>query len=238
MAMIWNHNISLLLVALLSLQLASQATRPIKTLDGKILRGHVTVWSTDLDKASGEPDGTKDPPARACLASARAKDCIDATAGKRSFPYLASIKPFTGSASVNLPSLFLFSAKTETDLSRQLHVLKLLGVNSDAKLLDIVDEVVVLSEQSQYSLSLRPKLSKWPVLQTADYIMVKGESHLGSHRYSIRTYVFSLLRQRYVLLDEYETKKKYPGLDQVEDLRVLEGERETSERRVLGKMVT
>jgi hypothetical protein len=94
--------------------------------------------------------------------------------------------------------------------------------------------LVQLTDQSEYRLWNLPQISTLPVLVTADFIWnfkageksnFTQETHFAAHRYSIQAFVFDPTRRAYVERVHFDTKKKYPGLDAVESIRVLEPER-------------
>jgi hypothetical protein len=51
------------------------------------------------------------------------------------------------------------------------------------------------------------------------------ETHLAAHRYAIRAYLFDPKASRYVDVVHYPTTKKYPGLDDVDEIKVLDAEK-------------
>lgn len=91
-----------------------------------------------------------------------------------------------------------------------------------------------LTDQSEYKLWNLPSISPYPVFATADFIwdfnaLEKSggseETHFARHRYRISAYVFDPKRQRYVQRIGFDTKNKYKGLDEADEIRVLEAER-------------
>jgi hypothetical protein len=95
---------------------------------------------------------------------------------------------------------------------------------------------VELTNQSEYKLWSLPHFSSIPVLVTADFIwdynaMEKSnyteETHFAHHRYTISLYIFEPKSGRFIRWLQYATTRKYPGLDDVDEIRVLESERPT-----------
>jgi hypothetical protein len=88
---------------------------------------------------------------------------------------------------------------------------------------------VELTNQSEFKLWNLPQFSHLPVLVTADFIweFEAGETHFAPHRYRIEAFVFNAKSGRYLQRVRYETTKKYPGLDEVDEIRVLTAERPT-----------
>lgn len=82
-----------------------------------------------------------------------------------------------------------------------------------------------LTNQSELRLWSLPSISNLPVVMTADFIWGSGETHFSTHRYVVRTYVFSAATGKYAEKLHYITHKKYPGLDEADDIKVLDAER-------------
>ncbi len=84
---------------------------------------------------------------------------------------------------------------------------------------------VILTEQSQYQFWSEPVISKTKLFITANYVWNHGETHFSRHRFRISSYLFEQQNGFYELRDEYITAKKYPSLDEVDRVKVLEAER-------------
>jgi hypothetical protein len=71
------------------------------------------------------------------------------------------------------------------------------------------------------------QFSSLPALATAYYAWGAGEAHFGAHRYCIDLYIFDPNSGAYRRRVRYLTSKKYPGLDEVETIHVLDSEKPT-----------
>jgi hypothetical protein len=95
---------------------------------------------------------------------------------------------------------------------------------------------VQLTQQSEFGVWNLPKISPLPILLTADFVWDfkaveasngQEETHLAAHRYDIRVFVFDSKTSHYLERLHYVTDKKYPGLDEVDQIAVLEPEKQT-----------
>lgn len=122
-------------------------------------------------------------------------------------------------------SLIIFTAESSSGGSGSLTILALLDAR-DGRLQNLLPEVKV-SNQSEYRFWNLPNVSAMPVLVTADFVwdFDKGETHFAHHRYRITSFVYDKQTGRYVQRDKFVTVKKYPGLDEVDELKVLEPEK-------------
>jgi hypothetical protein len=93
---------------------------------------------------------------------------------------------------------------------------------------------VQLTNQSEYKFWSLTQVSRLPVLVTADFIWDfgnpkdpndQGETHFAAHRYAIDVFEYNSKSGRYEDIVDYSTKKKYAGLDDVDEIRVIEPER-------------
>lgn len=93
---------------------------------------------------------------------------------------------------------------------------------------------VELTNQSEYKFWNLPNISKLPVFATADFIWDFGamrksnyneETHFAAHRYQINVFVLDPEAGRYLQKLSYQTTNKYPGLDEVDKIQVLDAER-------------
>ncbi len=122
-------------------------------------------------------------------------------------------------------SLVLFTAESSSGGSGSLTILALLDAR-DGRYQNLLPEVEV-TNQSEYRLWNFPRISAMPILVTADFIwdFDKGETHFAHHRYNITSFVYDKQAGRYLQRDQYVTGKKYPGLDDADEIKVLEPER-------------
>jgi len=88
---------------------------------------------------------------------------------------------------------------------------------------------VRLTNQSEHRLWNLPQVSAQPVLACADFIwnVQAGETHFDPHRYQIDAYVFDPSRGKYLKKLSYATTKEYPGLNEMDEIRVLGAEKPT-----------
>jgi hypothetical protein len=139
-------------------------------------------------------------------------------------------------------TLTLFSATFSGCGSGSLTSLAML-VERGGEFADLLPPVQV-TNQSEHRVWNLPQVSSLPVLVTADFIWdleagkksnLTQETHFAAHRYSIRAYVFDPTSRVYVERAHFDTKKKYPGLDAVESIRVLEPEQPQTIARLTHK---
>lgn len=62
------------------------------------------------------------------------------------------------------------------------------------------------------------------IFTVADFIWAEGETHFATHRYEIRSYEYCPSTSKYVLADQFTTRGKFPGLDDVESVNVIRPE--------------
>jgi len=91
-----------------------------------------------------------------------------------------------------------------------------------------------VTEQGEYRFWGEPSVSDTALLVLADYVFGDGETHFSAHSFRIDSYVFSSEVRHYQLRDEYVTSKKYPSLDEVDSITVLEQEKPEVLRRLQG----
>jgi hypothetical protein len=70
------------------------------------------------------------------------------------------------------------------------------------------------------------------LLVTADFFWMEGETHFSTHQYAVTVYRFDPEKDRYIKALSYRTSKKYPGLDEVDRVGVLNAERPEIVRRL------
>jgi hypothetical protein len=100
---------------------------------------------------------------------------------------------------------------------------------------------VELSNQSDYKLWSLPELSNLPVLVTADFIWANAdikksnfieETHSAPHRYRMNAYVYDEKSSRYLLKVHFDTAKMYSGIQDAEEINIVDAEKTV----ILGKL--
>jgi hypothetical protein len=93
---------------------------------------------------------------------------------------------------------------------------------------------VAVTNQSQRQMWSLPEVSSYPVLLTVDFHwdFAANETHFARHFYEVTAYRYEPSRDCYVETFTYVTKKKYPGLDETDRIRVLGPERDEILRRL------
>lgn len=196
-----------------------------------------TLVTVRVTSKSGPEEGTV--PAKLCVHSGEKTGCYEAvTEHETSLLGPFSLEPSYAPVRYDdgdTIGWLLFSAKTVPFTSRQDHMLALLVLSSSLQLSNVLPPVI-LSEQSEYSLWRDKRLSPMPILTTADYLFPfeSEETHFSAHHYRVQTYMADA-SGKYRLVDDYKTARKYPGLDTVDKIQVLEGERETFRSHLLSK---
>ena len=91
--------------------------------------------------------------------------------------------------------------------------LSILEYESGGKIVNLLPFVGV-TNQSERAVWSVPEVSRFPILVTADFDWMDGETHFSRHFYTVSAYCFSIKNDRYVKAFSYRTSKKYPGLDE------------------------
>lgn len=178
-------------------------------------------------------------PARICLGAVGESHCYSPPNDKFDPPsneaYIFGLEPKAKAVGrLNGKELTLFTAMFSGCGSGTLTQSSLLTVRN-GELVNLLPKVE-LTEQSEYKFWNLPQFSSLPVLVTADFIWdyeamkksnYKEETHLARHRYTISLYVFDSKSGRFVQRLQYATTKKYPGLDDVDGIKVLDTQRPT-----------
>jgi len=121
-------------------------------------------------------------------------------------------------------SLVFFWSRFSGGGSGTLDRLAILRYEPGGKIVNLLPYVCA-TNQSDRAIWNVPKASNFPVLLTADFDWMDGETHFSPHFYFVNAYRFDAQRDRYTKVFSYRTSKKYPGLDNAEHIRVLEPER-------------
>lgn len=133
-------------------------------------------------------------------------------------------------------ALVLFTGTFSAGGSGTLERLVVLRYEADGSITNLLPYVAV-TNQSDRAMWQLPEMSPLPILVTADFLwdFGSGETHLSKHFYQIHAYRYDASQDRYVEALSYKTAKRYPGLDDVERVRVLVPEREEIVRRLRGR---
>jgi hypothetical protein len=160
-------------------------------------------------------------PARICLASAGSGHCYTPPSDKYAFGLEPKAQTI---GNLNGQDLILFTASFPGGNGQLTHFAILKQQSAD--LVDLLPPVQ-LTSQSEYKLWDLPQFSKLPVVVTADYIwdIAGEETHFSAHRYHIEAFVFDSASGQYAQVFHYGTLKKYPGLDDVAAVKVLDAEK-------------
>jgi hypothetical protein len=121
-------------------------------------------------------------------------------------------------------SVVLFSATFSAGGSGSLDSLALLRYKDDGTIVDLLP-FVGLTNQSEHATWLMGKLSNYPILLTADFDWMQGETHFARHYYDVSAYRFDPATDKYSRVFRYKTSRKYAGLDETDTVRVIGPER-------------
>jgi hypothetical protein len=121
-------------------------------------------------------------------------------------------------------SFVLFSSQFSGGGSGTLDSLAILRFEGDGKIVNLLPFGGV-TNQSDRTMWQIASVSNFPILLTADFYWMEGETHFSKHRYTVTAYRFDPGLDRYVKALSYRTSKKYPGLDEVDRVDVLNTER-------------
>jgi hypothetical protein len=163
-------------------------------------------------------------PARICLGATGTAHCYAASGDK---DYIFGLEPKAMAVGqLDGGQLTLFTATFSGCGSGTLTNLALLTVKSGA-FVNLLPEVH-LTNQSEYKIWRLPQISSLPILATADFIwdFKAKETHFAAHRYHIEAFVYETKGRRYLRKISYDTTKKRPGLDEVDEIKVLDAEKQ------------
>ena len=170
--------------------------------------------------SSTDSDGIPTTASKLCIGPIATERCYAPPAQNPPFglgPKAQEMKIGTGER------VILFTAESFAGGSGSLTILALLVER--AGILENLLPKVTITNQSEYRLWKLPRISTSPMLVTADYLWRDGETHFAPHRYRITVYLYDNKVGRYSKRDQYVTTKKYPGLDEVDSVTVLEPEK-------------
>jgi hypothetical protein len=128
-------------------------------------------------------------------------------------------------------SLVFFSAQFSGGGSGTLDSLAILRYESSGKIVNLLPFVGVTNQSDRAMWSV-PKVSSFPILVIADFYWMDGETHFARHFYTVTAYRFDVQNGRYAKAFSYQTSRKYPSLDEVDQVHVLGSEREEILRRL------
>jgi hypothetical protein len=178
-----------------------------------------------------DANGFPTTPARICLGTTEMSCCYIHPDYMKDAPFGLSPKAQT-IAELDGQDLTLFTATFSGGGSGDLTNFALLVVK-DGGFVNLLPKVQ-LTNQSEYQIWSLPQFSKFPVLVTADFIWDfealkasngQQETHFARHQYSVRAFVFDTTSGQYLKRIDYTTQKKYPGLDEVDSIHVLDPEK-------------
>lgn len=164
-------------------------------------------------------------PARICLGTEGTEHCYAPASTK---DYIFGLEPTAKHVGqLDGKDLTLFTAMFYGCGSGTLTDFSLLTIRG-GEFIDLFP-AIRLTNQSEHKFWRLPNISNLPVWATAEFIwdFDAGETHFSPHRYAIEVYVFDPKANQYVERAAYKTKRKYPGLDDMDQIKVLEFERPT-----------
>jgi len=128
-------------------------------------------------------------------------------------------------------SFVFFSSQFSGGGSGTLDRLAILRYEQNRKIVNLLPYVGV-TNQSDRAVWQIENASKFPIVVTADFYWMDGETHFADHFYTVNAYRFDAEKDRYVQVLSYRTSKKHPGLDKVDQIHVLGSERAEILRRL------
>jgi hypothetical protein len=129
-------------------------------------------------------------------------------------------------------SLVFFSAQFDGGGSGTLDRLAILQLENGGKIVNLLPFVGVTNQSERLMWNV-PEASSFPILVTADFYWdTDKETHFSRHSYTVSAYCFDTKSSRYVEAFSYRTSKKYPGLDEADQVHVLGPERAEISRRL------
>jgi hypothetical protein len=170
-----------------------------------------------------DADGIPTSAARICLGASGTDHCYTPPSDKYAFGLDPTARTI---AKINRKDLILFTATFYGGGSGDLTNLALLEERG-GEFVNLLP-VLQLTNQSEYRFWGLSRFSTLPVLVTADFVwdFEAHETHFAHHRYSIHGYAYDPKTGKYTEQTHYVTFKKYPGLDEVDSVHVLDAERQ------------
>jgi hypothetical protein len=112
----------------------------------------------------------------------------------------------------------------------RLSFLQYQDVGGAGKLIELLPYVAV-TNSDEWTRWSEPGISAYPILVVAHAIWAKGETHFGSHHYTVEAWTFDPSADRYGRVLSYVTSRRYDGGDQGR-VRVVGPERPEILRRL------
>jgi hypothetical protein len=126
----------------------------------------------------------------------------------------------------------LFSATFSGGGSGTLDSLSILRYEAGGKIVNLLP-FVGLTNQGEKAVWSIPGVSGFPILVTADADWdIPKETHFARHFFEVSAYRFDPHQGVYARVLRYRTSKKYKSLDETDDIRVIEPERQEIMRRL------
>jgi hypothetical protein len=196
---------------------------------------NVDFPSFKLLSGATDPDGLPTSGAKLCLLKA-AGTCFQMpsnngySASTVTYEYglepMAEKLPLKGGG-----SLVFFSSQYSGGGSGTLDSLASLRYEPDGQIVNLLPYIGV-TNQSDRAVWQIASVSDFPLLVTADFYWMEGETHFSEHEYTVSAYRFDAGKGRYVKALSYRTSRRYPGLDEVDRIHVLNSERTQILRRL------
>lgn len=204
----------------------------LRTAIATIAVGSTAMCFAQVRVIPGEPEedcGARTP-ARVCLGTSGTDHCF---APSSTNLYIFGLEPEAVQIGrIDTKPLVLFSATFSGCGSGTLTDYSLLIVNN-GEFVNLAP-VIRLSKQSEYKVWRVPEISRYPVLATADFIWDfkalensggQEETHFARHRYHVQAYVYDPVAHSYIQKAAFDTVRKYKGLDETDEIRVLNSEK-------------
>jgi len=173
---------------------------------GKVVLEVLPGQQKDLEELGGETR-----PAKVCIAGLGSKSCYIAQA--RRINFARDAQAYT----VDLGeghSAVLFHGRY-VGLNDEWELVAILGLGSRGQLNNLLPTVVI-SMQDHFRVWRDSKISDGELITAAQYVWTSKppkETHFSSHHYQVSTYKFCPSSGRYLLVDQFLTRRKFPGLD-------------------------
>ena len=162
-----------------------------------------------LDKGNLYPDN---PPAKICFwreASKENRQCALARDGSVDYPVVEGLKTILlRKKPVPLYGI-VFKTRVSDPTLGQTRLVSVWALQKQSGQLMNILQGVTLSDVSEFRIDPGLGNKHEAMIFTADRVWKDGTLYGGRHRFIIRVYRYSAIKQQYDIADEYETKKKY-----------------------------